>query len=82
MWFKRIFYQFVSARRFLIVQSAGVSFFGLSNGYKFKQIEISVADRVDARFASSRANWRIFRSLLRVFQKNSLLQNSDKDNFK
>ena len=68
-------------------KSAGIelAFFGLSNGYKFKQIEISVADRVDApRFASTlRANWRIFRSLLRVlFQKNSLLQNSNKDNFK
>tara|TARA_B110001450_G_scaffold141016_1_gene132015 strand:- start:4025 stop:4708 length:684 start_codon:yes stop_codon:yes gene_type:complete len=67
--------------------SAGIelAFFGLSNGYKCKQIEILVADRADApRFASTlRANWRILRSLLRVlFQKNSLLKNSNQDNLR
>lgn len=59
-------------------KSAGIelAFIGLSNGCSFKQIEISIADRLDSpRFASAlRANLRILRSLIRImFQKRSLL---------
>ena len=48
-------------------KSAGIelAFIGLLNGCSFKQIEISIADRLDTpRFASAlRANFRILRSL-------------------
>ena len=62
-------------------QSAGIelAFIGISNGCNFKQIEISISERLDTpRFASAlRANWRILRSLIRIlFQKHSLLQTS------
>ena len=51
-------------------QSAGteLAYFGIKNGYRLKQIEISIEDRLDApRFASTfSANWRILKTLVRL----------------
>ena len=74
------------ARRFLIdtISWNKVGFFGLSNGYKSKQIEISVANRMDTPALPQRwcklENFTFTSSSF--VSKNSLLQSSNKDDLK